>query len=166
MSKRKDFEEALVDHLIAMMSWVAKKRGGVHEMLNDFFLAVDHPEFTSRRLNEILKKKGITDKELSSDWVDVEIYYVILTAEFKPEWTYWVQIGEDDEIQNAWHIEGILIRIHADDKSYRVVDCVINDINKERVDPEANDPLWDYFITLVNGETYLKTMEFSKQSQL
>ena len=162
MSKREDFEAALVVHLNKMMYWVAEKRGGVHKILNDFFLAVDEPEFMSRRLNEILKKKGITDKELSSDWVDVEIYYVILTAEFKPEWTYWVQIGEDEEIPNAWHIGGVLITVHADDMSYRVVNYVINDINEKRVSPEADDPLWDYFTKLVRGETYIKIANFSK----
>ena len=166
MSKREDFEAALVDHLNTMMYWVVEKRGGVHKVLNDLFFAMDDPEYKARLINMILKKKRITDKELSSDRLEVATYKVTLTAEFKPEWTYWVRFDYDDELANAWNIDGMLITLAAD-KSYKVAMCKTGDADNEKlVEPTEDDPLWDYFRTLVNGETYLKTMEFSKQSQL
>lgn len=165
MSKRTDFEAALVEHLSKMMYWVAEKRGGVNEILNDFLFTVDDPQYMSDQIEIILDKKREADSELSSEYLDVSIMRVTLNAQLLAEWTYWVKLGYDDELANAWHIHAIAITINAN-QSYRIFHCAITDINFKRFKPKVNDPLWDYFRTLVNGETYIKIANFSKQIQL
>ena len=166
MSKRKDFEAALVDHLIAMMSWVAKKHGGVNEILNDLIFTEDNPEHINNEASMIFYDKSLINNELSSSMLRVEIYNVQLDVNLQPTWTYAVHFRIDQELGNAWYIKRMLIEIDEANLSYEILKYFIANIKKVRLPLKANDPLWDYFKTLVNGETYLKTMEFSKQSQL
>ena len=166
MSKRKDFEAALVDHLIAMMSWVAKKHGGVNEILNDLIFTEEDPELIHDEASEIFYDKSVINTELSSNMLGVAIYNVQLDVNLQPTWTYAVHFRNDKELGNAWYIKRMLIKIDEANKSYDIQKYFIAYIKKVRVPPKANDPLWDYFKTQVTGDTYIKIMYFSMQAQL
>ena len=161
MSKRKDFEEALVEYLTKMMYWVAEQRGGVNEILNDLFLTEDNPEFSSDEMYDIIGRKRFIDKKISSERIGVSIKKVTLNTSLQPEWTYWIKFWFDEDAHLAWNIDDMTVILTAD-KSYRVLHYAIGDINEKRVRPKVNDPLWDYFKTLVNGETFIKITNFSK----
>ena len=166
MSKREDFEEALVDHLIAMMSWVAKKHGGVNEILNDLIFTEEDPELIHDEASEIFYKKSLINTELSSSWLRVAINNVQLDVNLQPTWTYAVHFRYDKELGHAWSIARMLFKIDETNSSYEILESFISNTKKVRLPLKANDPLWDYFKTLVSGETYMKIMDFSKQSQL
>jgi hypothetical protein len=110
---------------------------------------------------DIIGRKRFTDKKISSERIGVSIKKVTLNTSLQPEWTYWVKFWFDEEAHLAWNIDDMTVILTAD-KSYRVLHYAIGDINEKRVRPKVNDPLWDYFKTLVNGETFIKITNFSK----
>ena len=157
MTKRQEFEEALVVHLKQMMFNAAEKRGGVHEILNNLFFTETYTELFEMSAMVAFQNKQSIDMDLTSAKVLASIENVKLNAELLPIWTYRVTFPKNEWLDWDWCVEDVTISIEPD-SSYEISIFIINDAGDQLMNPKNDDPVWDDHTREIRGNTLFKTL--------
>ena len=151
MSLREDFERDLALHIAQQLKQAAERRGGLNILLNELFYSQADSTPTGDIEQNLHYRRGRIEKILSSEAIEVTIQKVELNSQFLPSWTLGLMFNFADEAWQ-WRIDFITLTIEPDD-SYQIGYWSFFNENPSPEDAEADDPLWQAYTNLINGDT-------------
>jgi len=158
MSLREDFEQALALLITRSLKLAAEKRGGAHVLLNELFYShADHDPLDEVTENLVYRKRLI-DKELSTPTVEVTLQTVALDADLKPCWIFGVMFNENEDVAWPWRIDCVTVAIEPDN-SYEIEYWRFSPVNPFPDLFPVNDQTWSQYRNLIIGDLLLKTMD-------
>ena len=158
MSLREDFQQALALQITHLLKQAADRRGGVHVLLNELFYAhADHDPIDEVKENLVYRKR-IIEKELSTPALELTLQTVALNADLKPRWIFGVMFNENEDSEAwQWRIDSVAVTIEPNN-SYGLEYWRFSPKNFWPCDHPEDDQTWDLYRRLVTGDSLLKTM--------
>ena len=155
---RKDFEAGLSRFVTQKLNQIIEQRGGVHVLLNELFYAhADHDPLDEVKENLVYRKRLI-EKELSTPAVEVTLQTVALNSGLKPCWTFGVMFNEnEDSVAWQWRIDSVNISLEADG-SYGIEYWRFSPMNPWPDDFPDDDPVWARYSELIASGTVVNGM--------
>ena len=159
MTKRVDFEAALAAHVRQALNQAIERRGGVHVLLNELFYAhADHDPLDEVKDNLVYRKR-IIEKELSTPAVEVTLQTVALNSDRKPRFIFGVMFNEnEDSVAWEWRIDSVAVTLEPDD-SYEIEYWRFSPKNPWPDAFPKDHPTWGLYRRLVTGDALLRTTD-------
>ena len=158
MSLREDFEQALALHITHLLRLAAEQRGGVNVLLNELFYAhADHDPLDEVKENLVYRKRLI-EKELSTPTVEVTLHTVALNSDLKPSWIFGVMFNENEDVAWPWRIDSLAVTLEPDN-SYEIEYYRFSPKNPWPDDFPEDDLVWSRYSQLIGLNTVVKGMD-------
>ena len=158
LSLRKDFEAGLSRFVNQKLNQIIEQRGGVHILLNElFYTHADHNPMGEVKENLVYRKRLI-DKELSTPIVEVTLQTISLNSDLKPRWIFGVMFNENEDVAWPWRIDSVAVTIEPDN-SYGVEYWRFSRSNPWPDDFPDDDPVWARYSELIALDTVAKGMD-------